>query len=142
MSAELLSRVFHGSDAAPRRRRGVVLILGALVMLLVQQKVITFYYTPLIVGFTYLAGAAVSGRRGAFWAPGLVTTAWGISVLLTVHNVVSNPHDWAYTIAAAIGVAVALLLRFTVGLTPVSAAVATALGSVVAAVDEAAGRRA
>ena len=116
MSTGTMSRVFSGSDAATRRRRGLVLIFGALVMLLVEQKVIKFYYTPLIVGLTYLAGAAVSGRRGAFWAPGLVTTAWGISVLLTIHHVVSNPHDWAFTIAAAIGVAVALLLRFTVGL--------------------------
>ncbi len=116
MTAMTSTGIFSGPDAGARRRRGVVLILGALVMLLVQQKVIKFYYTPLIVGLTYLAGAAISGRRGAFWAPGLVTTAWGISVLLTVHHVVSNPHDLAFTVAAVIGVAVALLLRFTVGL--------------------------
>ncbi len=130
MSTETLSRIFSGSDAAARRRRGLVLILGALVMLLVQQKVIKFYFTPLIVGLTYLAGAAISGRRGAFWAPGLVTTAWGISVLLTVHHVVSNPHDWAFNIAAAIGVAVALLLRFTVGIAAGVLGLAVSLGVV------------
>lgn len=105
------------TDLAARRRRGAALIVGGLAMLLlVQTGAVKFYYTPLIVGLTYLIGAAVSGRRGALWAPGIVTTCWGISVLLSVHGVVSNPHYMAFNIAAAIGVVLALTLRATVGI--------------------------
>jgi len=100
-----------------RHRSAVALLLGALAMeLLVQQQVVRFYYTPLIVGLTYLGAAAVAGRKGALWAPGIVTSCWGIAVLLGVHQVVTIDGKLSYEIAGFIGVALALALRYTVGL--------------------------
>lgn len=101
----------------PRHRSAIALLLGALAMeLLVQQQVVRFYYTPLIVGLTYLGAAAAAGRRGALWAPGIVTTCWGIAVLLGIHRVVTIDGKLSYEIAGFIGVAIALALRYTVGL--------------------------
>jgi len=68
------------------------------------------------VGLTYLVAASAAGRRGAFWAPGIVTTAWGVAVLLGVNGIVHLDSFTSYNIAAAIGVALALLLRCTIGL--------------------------
>ncbi len=101
----------------PRHRSAVALLLGALAMeLLVQQQVVRFYYTPLIVGLTYLGAAATAGRKGALWAPGIVTSCWGIAVLLGVHRVVTIDGNLSYEIAGLIGVALALALRYTIGL--------------------------
>jgi len=100
-----------------RHRSAVALLLGALAMeFLVQQQVVHFYYTPLIVGLTYLGAAAVAGRKGALWAPGIVTSCWGIAVLLGVHHVVTIDGKLSYEIAGFIGVALALALRYTIGL--------------------------
>ena len=100
-----------------RHRAAVALLVGALLMeLLIQQQTLRFYYTPLIIGLTYLAAGAVNGRRGALWAPGIVTTCWGVAVLLGVHNVTTTQGKLTYEIAGAIGIAIALLLRFTIGL--------------------------
>ena len=100
-----------------RHRSAVALPLGALAMeLLVQQQVVRFYYTPLIVGLTYLGAAATAGRKGALWAPGIVTSCWGIAVLLGVHRVVTIDGKLSYEIAGFIGVALALALRYTIGL--------------------------
>ncbi len=86
-----------------RHRSAVALLLGALAMeLLVQEQVVRFYYTPLIVGLTYL-GAAAASRKGALWAPGIVTSCWGIAVLLGVHRVVTIDGKLSYEIAASSG---------------------------------------
>lgn len=100
-----------------RRRSALALIAGALVMgLLVQTKVIAFYHwTPLIVGLTYLTAAAVAGRRAALWAPGIITTCWGIAVALGMSKVITIDTSVSYYIAGAVGVAVALALRFSLG---------------------------
>jgi len=101
----------------PRHRSAVSLLLGAAAMeFLVQQQVVRLYYTPLIVGLTYLAAAAAAGRKGALWAPGIVMSCWGIAVLLGVHRVVTIDGKLSYEIAGFIGVALALALRYTVGL--------------------------
>lgn len=99
-----------------RRLRGGVLLLGALALLvLIQGGVIAFYFTPLIIGLAYLGAAAVGGRRGALWAPGIVTTCWGVAVLLAKGGHVSNPGGRAYFVAGFIGVAIAIVLRLVAG---------------------------
>lgn len=103
--------------AESRHRSAVALLVGAGLMLaLIQSGVLRFYYTPLIVGLTYLTAAVVAGRRGALWAPGIITSFWGIAVLLVVHRVVTIDGKAAYEIAGALGIALALLLRYTIGL--------------------------
>lgn len=102
--------------AVPRHRSAIALLLGAAAMLgLVQTSQIRFYYTPLIIGLTYLIAAAVAGRRGALWAPGIITSLWGVAVLLGVHRVTSGSKG-TYEIAGAIGIVLALVLRYAVGL--------------------------
>lgn len=107
----------HNSYFAEARHRSAIALLvgGAAMLGLVQTEAVRFYYTPLIVGLTYLAAAAVAGRRGALWAPGIITTCWGIAVLLGVHNV-THSGKASYELAGAIGIAVSLLLRYTIGL--------------------------
>lgn len=117
MSATSTHRATSGFFTESRHRSALVLLVGALVMgFAVQQQVIRFYYTPLIVGLTYLTAAMAGGRKGALWAPGIVTTCWGIAVLLGVHNVVTLDSKTSYLIAGVIGIAIALTLRFTIGL--------------------------
>lgn len=100
----------------PRQRSAAVLISGAVLLLvLVQGEVVPFYVTPTIVGLSYLAAAAVAGLGGALWAPGLITTCWGIAVLLGAHQVVAGDKR-SYLIAGAVGIGLALLLRRTVGM--------------------------
>lgn len=116
-----------GVLAQGRRRSALALLAGAAVMeLVIQQGVLHFYYTPLVVGLTYLAAAAAAGRRGALWAPGIITTFWGIAVLGGIHRVITMNGPHSYLVAGALGIGVALLLRLTVGLAagPIGMAVA------------------
>jgi len=106
----------RGFFAEPRHRSAIALLAGALAMLLIQQQAIRFYYTPLLIGLSYLAAAAVAGRKGAFWAPGIITAFWGIAVLLGVHRVITIDGKLSYEIAAALGVLLALVLRYAIGL--------------------------
>lgn len=41
---------------------------------------IPFYWTPLILGVTYLLAASVDGPRGGYWATALGLTGWGLAV--------------------------------------------------------------
>lgn len=100
----------------PRQRSAAVLLVGALLTVaLVQGGVLSFYWTPTVVGLSYLAAAAAAGLGGALWAPGLITTCWGITVLLGVHEVVPGDKR-SYLIAGAVGIVLALLLRRTLGM--------------------------
>lgn len=118
-----------------RRRRGAVLLAGALVLAVLLAGVdgsqpvdigldagplpLPFYWLPLLTGLTYLAAAAVGGRRGALWAPGLVVTGWGVGVLLTLSGQVDNALFPALSIVGlgAGAVVAALLVRagFAIG---------------------------
>ncbi len=42
---------------------------------------IPFYWTPLILGLTYLVAAIVDGPRGGYWATALGLTGWGLAVV-------------------------------------------------------------
>ena len=99
-----------------RQRSALALLIGAaLLLVLTQTNAVPFYGTPFIVGLSYLAAAAVAGRSGALWAPGIITTCWGIAVLLGARDVVPG-NKTSYVIAGAAGIGLALALRFTIGL--------------------------
>ncbi len=117
MTATATHPSVHSTFLNSRRRSALALLAGALTMeLVIERQALAFYYTPLIVGLTYLAAALVAGRKGALWAPGIITTCWGISVLLGVHGVTTIDSKILYEIAAVIGVLIALGLRFGAGI--------------------------
>lgn len=73
------------SALTPRRVRGLALLVGGAVtaLLLVPIGPVAFYYLPLVTGLTYLVAAALGGRTGALWAPGLIVTGFGVATWLT-----------------------------------------------------------
>lgn len=131
MTATTDDRARTGYFDVIRHRSALVLIGGALLLLLVQFKVVTIYYTPLFIGLTYLAAAATAGRRGALWAPGFVTTCWGIGVLLGREKVVTIDTRLNYLIAGLIGVVIALAFRYALGLSVGALGLAVAFGVIV-----------
>lgn len=70
----------------PRRWRGTVLLLSAVavVALVGDDRPLDFLWLPLVTGLGYLLAAAVGGRDGDLWGPGLVVTGFGVGVGLTV----------------------------------------------------------
>ena len=55
-----------------------------LVLLVGDGRPLGFLWLPLVTGLVYLAAAAVGGRDGALWGPGLVVTGFGLGAVLTV----------------------------------------------------------
>ncbi len=107
---------------AQRRARGIVLILGAIALLaLIQTDVLKYYWLPLILGLTYLAGAVAGRSRGTLWAPGLITTVVGVSIALWFRD--GRPTDFEFTalavlsigLGAVLAAGLAELLRFRIG---------------------------
>jgi len=76
------------SSPSPIRSPGSRLVQGLLlsggaVLLAVTAGAdrIPFYWTPLILGLTYLVAAMVGGSRGGYWATALGLTGWGLAVV-------------------------------------------------------------
>ena len=95
-----------------RIRQALLLLAGALALeLLVTQGSLRFYWTPLILGITYLAAAAAGGRRGSYWATACVLVGWGLAV---VYVGATEPADidtaGAYLFGAGLGVVAGTLL--------------------------------
>ncbi len=63
-----------------------MLVAGAvlLVLLVGDGRPLSYLWLPLVSGLVYLAAAAVGGRDGELWGPGLVVTGFGLGVVLTV----------------------------------------------------------
>ncbi len=56
-------------------------LLGALALeALVERGSTPFYWTPLIIGLSYLAAATVGGRTGGHWPTACVLVGWGAVV--------------------------------------------------------------
>jgi len=64
-----------------RVRQIVVFLAGALLIrLLVDGGELRFYWTPLLIGLTYLAAAVAGGRDGGHWSGAIALTGWGLAV--------------------------------------------------------------
>lgn len=95
-----------------RIRQGIILLAGALALvLLVAGGTLDFFWTPLIIGLTYLAAAASGGRDGSYWATACVLTGWGLAVMFIGE---AKPADvdltGTYLFGAGLGSVVGLLL--------------------------------
>ncbi len=67
---------------ANRVVQGLLLTGGAVLLgLTVGEDRVSFYWTPLILGLTYLVAAIVDGPRGGYWATALGLTGWGLAVV-------------------------------------------------------------
>lgn len=96
-----------------RIRQGIILLAGALALvLLVAEGTLDFFWTPLIIGLTYLSAAAAGGREGSYWATACVLTGWGLAVMFIGE---ARPSDLdltgTYLFGAGLGAVVGLLLR-------------------------------
>ncbi len=105
-------------DERTRRYRGAVLLGGAAVLALaIGVGPLAFYWLPPIAGVTYLAAAAVSGKRGPLWVPGAMVTAWGAAALVLFERGIDNFKEPKFVVPAAflvafgIGVVVCALLE-------------------------------
>lgn len=74
------------------RRAGPLFVGAALVLLLVQPvgPLPTKGWIPLILGLSYLASAALGGRRAALWSTGIIVPVWGLAPMLTNYGIDAN----------------------------------------------------
>ena len=65
-----------------RLLQALAFALGAAALYVLIEKGSTkFYFTPLIIGLSYLAAAAVGGRNGGHWPTAMVLLGWGAVVV-------------------------------------------------------------
>jgi len=93
--------------------QGLLLSVGAASLALTAgADRIPFYWTPLILGLSYLVAAIVDGPRGGYWATALGLTGWGLAVVY-IGDVRPPDVDPAGAYLAGVGLAgvVAAVLR-------------------------------
>lgn len=87
----------------------LVLAIGAVAVAGLRLAGLSFGYTPLLVGVVALAAAAVSPDPKP-WTAGIVTSSWGLGVLLVQVSGISGRGGSVYMIAIGIGVLIAYLV--------------------------------
>lgn len=96
-----------------RLRQGAALLAGALVLqLAVGSGPLGFFWTPLFVGFAYLAAALVGGRLGGYWATAVVFVPFGAVVAFLAENRDLNVRaQAAYIVALGLAALLGALLQ-------------------------------
>lgn len=95
-----------------RRAQGAVLLVGAaFLFVLTQIGDLRFHWTPLLVGLSYLAAAAVGRPRGSYWATAVIITAWGAGVVLLIETSLDVSQAAGYLLAVGVGGLVAAALE-------------------------------
>jgi hypothetical protein len=111
-----------------------VLVAGAVLLALVvgDGRRLGFLWLPLVTGLVYLAAAAVGGRDGALWAPGLVVTGFGLGAVLTVDGPLGGELFSPVVLTmVGLGAVLAMLLpRLGIGVDGLSVAAAVLLSGV------------
>jgi hypothetical protein len=65
-----------------RVNEAILLLAGAVfLVVMVAPDDDRFYWTPLVLGLSFLAAAVVGGRAGGTWAPACVLVGWGAAVV-------------------------------------------------------------
>ncbi len=119
--------------------QAVAFLLGALALeVLVQRGSAPFYWTPLIIGVSYLGAAIAGGRGGGHWPTACVLLGWGAVVAwVSATRPTGVDAAGAYLAGAGAGVVLAgVLLRrgfkldvIGLGLSAVGAGLVLALAS-------------
>ncbi len=111
-----------------------MLVAGAvlLVLLVGDGRPLSYLWLPLVSGLVYLAAAAVGGRDGELWGPGLVVTGFGLGVVLTVDGPLGGAlFSPVVLTTVGLGAVVAMLLpRLGVAVDGLSVAAAVLLSGV------------
>lgn len=96
---------------AMRIRQGLILLAGAVALVLLVDGVVAFFWTPLILGLTYLAAAGAGGRAGGYWATACVLTGWGLGVVISGEATLTDiDTSGVYLLGAGLGAVVGILL--------------------------------
>lgn len=90
-------------SGAIRLRQGVALIVGAVALYALVRGPLDFFWTPLIIGLSYLVAALLGGRHGGHWPTALVLVGWGLAVLARQRGVVDVDTAGAYLVGAGLG---------------------------------------
>lgn len=106
-----VSAVDVGKPVDVRVRQIICFLAGALAMeLLVDQGEVRFYWTPLILGLTYLAAAIVGGRDGGHWSGATALTGFGLAVAYAGHEHPQNVDiSGLYVLGAGLAFAIGAL---------------------------------
>ena len=96
-----------------RLRQGAALLAGALLLqLAVGSGPLGFFWTPLFVGFAYLAAALAGGRLGGYWATAVVFVPFGAVVAFLAENRDLNVRaQAAYIVALGLAALLGALLQ-------------------------------
>ena len=115
---------------AMRIRQGLALLVGAVVLALLVEGTLAFFWTPLILGLTYLVAAGIGGRNGGYWATACVLTGWGLAVVISGEATLTDiDTSGLYLLGAGLGAVAGILLaraRFAVSDLGLAATVAAA----------------
>ncbi len=103
----------NAKTSETRLLQAVAFAIGAIALyLLVERSKIKFYWTPLIIGLSYLGAAIVGGRKGGHWPTALVLVGWGGVVAWSARTGPDLDTAGLYLAGGGLGVLVAgILLR-------------------------------
>jgi len=99
---------------APKVRinQAVALLAGAVFLTaVVAPDDRRFYWTPLVIGLTYLVAAIVGGRNGGHWATACALTGWGAAVVFAGADRPDLDISGLYLAGAGAGIVAGLALR-------------------------------
>ncbi len=94
-----------------RVSQAVALLAGALVLVVfVAPDGRDFYWTPLVLGLTYLGAALAGGRHGGHWATACGLTGWGAGVAVAGYLRPELDAAGLYLLGAGAGMVAGVLL--------------------------------
>ncbi len=128
--------------AGIRARQAAALLAGALVLELLEVRgSAPFYWTPLVLGLTYLLAAVLGGRRGGYWSTACVLVGWGAGVAIVGSAGPSLDTSGVYLAGAGLGALVgAGLARRAFDVDAAGMAATIVLGGLVLALSPQVGR--
>ena len=96
---------------AVRLRQGLALLAGGVVLALVAgAEADRVYLVPIGLGLSYLAAAALGGRRGGSWPTACVLLGWGAAVVWAREGRPDLDIAGLYLLGAGVGATIAVVL--------------------------------